>query len=337
VEWTFPYQARRKGAHFTLPVSGRPIVPQDPELGDLSPAEGRYLRGYLRAADRAVAAEDGTWRRYLDEPATIDYVLVQELFRNVDAFHGSTFLVKESGRKLRFGPVWDFDLSSGNARQGTSGRTEGWWTPSKDWAGRLWQDCAYRAALGARWRELQSGGFSARLLARLDGYRTRLSAGPAGRNFRRWPTLDQRLWQSPDARGSYTAEVAFLRDWLSRRMTGWTPPRGTCGAEPPAPGPGARPGRGARPSRPPPPRRSSRARTAPTASRAHPGPTSSAAATGAIASRASAGTTAWPGTRRTTSCARARGTTSSMGARATTSSTAARATTASPAAAGGTA
>jgi hypothetical protein len=218
VEWTFPYQARRKGAHFTLPRSGRPIVYEDPELADLSPAEGRYLRGYLRATERAIYAGRGSWRRYLDEAATIDYVLVQELFRNVDAFHGSTFLVKESGRRLRFGPVWDFDLSTGNARQGTSQSTRGWWTPSKDWAGRLWRDCGYRRALTARWLELQAGGLGQEVLARLDGYAAALGAGAAGRNFRRWPTLDQRLWQSPRARGSHRAEVAFLRTWLSRRM-----------------------------------------------------------------------------------------------------------------------
>lgn len=218
VEWTFPFQARRKGPHFTLPRSRRPIVYRDPELSDLSAEEGRYLRGYLRRAERAIFAGKGAWRRFLDEPATIDYVLVQELFRNVDAFHASTFLVKEAGRKLRFGPVWDFDLSTGNARYGTSESTTGWWTRSRDWAGRLWRDCLFRTRLGARWRALQEDGLGGALLARLDEYRRVLESGPAGRNFRRWPTLRRRLWQSPAARGSYGAEVRYLRAWLSRRM-----------------------------------------------------------------------------------------------------------------------
>jgi hypothetical protein len=218
VEWTFPYQARRKGAHFTLPISRRPIVYEDPELRDLEPAERRYLRGFLRRTERAVYGRGGSWRRLLDEAATIDYVLVQEVFRNVDAFHGSTFLVKEAGEKLRFGPVWDFDLSTGNVRQRGSASTRGWWTPSKQWVGRLWRDCRFRDALGDRWRELVGGGTRGRLLAQLDRHRATLAAGPAGRNFRRWPTLDERLWHSPAARGTYAAEVRYLRAWLVRRM-----------------------------------------------------------------------------------------------------------------------
>ena len=218
VEWTFPFQARRKGPHFTLPRSKRPIVYEDPKLADMSAKEGRYLRGYMRRTERAVYAGRGAWRRLLDEPSTIDYTLVQELFRNVDAFHASTFLVKEAGRPLRFNPVWDFDLSTGNARQGKSESTVGWWTRARPWIGRLWRDCAFRTALGARWRELQAAGLRRDVLARIDGYRHALARGPAGRNFRRWPTLDERLWQSPRARGSYGAEVRYLRGWLTRRM-----------------------------------------------------------------------------------------------------------------------
>jgi hypothetical protein len=126
--------------------------------------------------------------------------------------------VKEAGRKLRFGPVWDFDLSTGNARYGSSESTTGWWTRSRQWVGRLWLDCRFRAALGARWRALQGAGLRRELLLRLDGHHRVLRDGPAGRNFRRWPTLDRRLWESPQARGSYGAEVRYLRGWLTRRM-----------------------------------------------------------------------------------------------------------------------
>jgi hypothetical protein len=217
VEWTFDFQAERKGPFFRLPISGRPIVYEDPELADLEPAEARYLRGFLRRAERAVRRGRG-WRRYVDEGALVDYVLVQELFRNVDAFHASTFLVKESGRPVRFGPVWDFDLSTGNARQGTSERTRGWWTRDRSWVRWLWGDCRLRASLAGRWAELVGGGLRRDVLSGVDRYRALLTRGPAGRNFRRWPTLDERLWQSPRARGSYTAEVRFLRSWLDRRM-----------------------------------------------------------------------------------------------------------------------
>jgi hypothetical protein len=42
--------------------------------------------------------------------------------------------------------------------------------------------------------------------------------GAASRNFRRWPVLDRRIWPNPVARGSFRAEVRFLRSWLVRRV-----------------------------------------------------------------------------------------------------------------------
>ena len=48
--------------------------------------------------------------------------------------------------------------------------------------------------------------------------RATLATGPAGRNFRRWPVLDQRLWQAPRAPGSLNAEVRSLRRFMDRRI-----------------------------------------------------------------------------------------------------------------------
>lgn len=218
LEFTFPYQAGRKGPHFRTPLKRRPIVYEDPERGDLSRREASYIRGYVARTERALyRGRRGAWRRVLDPGSAVDYVLMQELFRNVDAFHGSTYLTKPAGGRLVLGPVWDFDLSSGNSTYGTSRAIAGWWTARRDWAGRLHRDPTFRSALRARWRELRAGGLRRRVLAAVD--RNAAVLRPAvRRNFARWPVLNRRVWPNPAARGSFTAEVRFLRSWLSRRM-----------------------------------------------------------------------------------------------------------------------
>ena len=40
--------------------------------------------------------------------------LIQELFMNVDVDYSSVYMYKKGNSKLAFGPIWDFDLSSGN-------------------------------------------------------------------------------------------------------------------------------------------------------------------------------------------------------------------------------
>ena len=55
-----------------------------------------------------------TFYDYIDIDSFINYYLIQELFMNVDVDYSSVFMYKHGDEKLKFGPIWDFDLSSGN-------------------------------------------------------------------------------------------------------------------------------------------------------------------------------------------------------------------------------
>ena len=217
LEWTFPYQGRRKGASFRTAVTRRPIVFEDPERSELTRRERRYARRLLDRIELALWGRSGSWRDHVDAEAAVDYVLLQELFKNVDAFHASTYFTKPAHGKLQLGPVWDFDLSSGNSTSPGSATARGWWLRDRGWAKRLYRDAAFRRAMAGRWRELRSGGFRREVLRSVARAARAVRPG-VGRNFRRWPVLGTRVWPNPVARGSWGAEVRFLRRWLERRM-----------------------------------------------------------------------------------------------------------------------
>ena len=122
-----------------------------------------------------------------------------------------------AGGRLTLGPIWDFDISMGNSDYGPSRRLAGWMLARRDWAERLYRDRGFRRALARRWRELRAAGLRRDVLAAVARSRSELR-GAAGRNFRRWPVLDRRIWPNPVARGSYRAEVRALRSWLVRRI-----------------------------------------------------------------------------------------------------------------------
>lgn len=215
VEMTFEYQARRKGPYFRTPLKRQAVVYDEPGLGDLSARESRYLRGVVARAERSLYRGRG-WRRYLDAGAAVDYVLLQELFRNPDGFRASTYMVKPAGGRLQLGPIWDFDLAIANAR-GRGESPRGWGLRGHVWASQLHRDPAFRRALAARWKALTERGLRAAVLASVDRNQAAL-ADSVGRNFRRWPVLDRRLWRTPAPQGSHRAEVAHLRRWLDQRM-----------------------------------------------------------------------------------------------------------------------
>jgi hypothetical protein len=215
-EFTFPFQARSKDPSFRTPVLRRPIVWEDPERSDLTARRARALARPVNAAERALYAR-GSWRRRIDAASAVDFALLNELFKNEDGFHASTYMALGADGRLHLGPIWDFDISMGNSDYGPSRRLRGWMLARRDWAERLYRDRTFRAAMAHRWRELRAGGLRRRVLATVERSRRELR-GAAGRNFRRWPVLDRRIWPNPAARGSFRAEVRFLRSWLVRRI-----------------------------------------------------------------------------------------------------------------------
>jgi len=227
LEWTFAWQARKKGTPFRLPRTKRTILFEDPERGDLSPRRRAAVRTSLAATERALYGRRFRdpargWRAHLDEAAAVDFVLLNELFKNQDAFRGSTYLSRGGDGRWALGPIWDFDIAMGNSDYGESRLVKGSMVARRQWASRLYLDPRFQRALAARWRELRRKGLARHLQRSVRGHADRLAAtGAAGRNFRRWPVLGRRVWPNPAAavrRTTYAAEVRALRTWLSRRV-----------------------------------------------------------------------------------------------------------------------
>ena len=217
-EMTLGWQARKKGKFFRTPVKDQAVVYDDPKREDLSRQEAGYVRRVIRGAERDLyRGSRRAWRSRLQMAAAVDYVLLEELFRNPDAFQASTFMVKGAGSKLKLGPVWDFDIGLGNSTRANAKRTSGWMTGDRVWASRLLADSQFKRELRLRWRKLRAGGLRRSLFQRTTASVREL--GPAAkRNFRRWPVLNKRVWQEPVLRGSYKAEVRGLRNWLRGRV-----------------------------------------------------------------------------------------------------------------------
>jgi len=93
LEWTFGFQAKSKGRYVRLPISKYFMLYEDPEREDIGHARRAQVQRSIGKAERALYGADFRdpergWRRHIDEAAAIDFVLVNELFKNQDAFHG---------------------------------------------------------------------------------------------------------------------------------------------------------------------------------------------------------------------------------------------------------
>ena len=189
---------------------------------DIKESQAPLVANYMARLESALFGDAfldpaNGYARYLDADTFVDFYLVNEFLRNNDGFLSSTYMYRPRGGILAFGPLWDFDRSTGNALNGNDS-PEGWLIRQiSTYAARLIDhDPQFRRHLAARWAYLHS---------RLPDIQNFLTAGAAGldaaqaRNFTRWPILGIIVWPNPAAYGSYAGEVEHLRTWLTQRAT----------------------------------------------------------------------------------------------------------------------
>ena len=86
---------------------------------DLDPEHVDYVRAYLSAVSYAIRRQSFDHvLALIDLDSFVDFYIVQEFYKDVDARDLSTFMhITGTGdqRRLFKGPIWDFDLAAGNA------------------------------------------------------------------------------------------------------------------------------------------------------------------------------------------------------------------------------
>src|SRR6185503_11451868 len=96
-----------------------------PKQATASPAVVTAVQAWLEGLRAALTGADpgntttGVFS-YLDLDATVDFILVEELSKNIDAYNLSLTLFRSDGAKAGFVP-WDFDLSFGQPTTRTAG------------------------------------------------------------------------------------------------------------------------------------------------------------------------------------------------------------------------
>ena len=222
-----------------LPLSGGFVASLVyPRPDNVLPVQQAWIQKYLKDFERALFGRtftnpDTGYAAFIDEPSFIDYMLLQEYFKNRDAFHSSTFLYKDREGVLHLGPIWDLNIGMGYfSFQGLEGTGD--WLLNKEggpierspWTARLLEDPGFRERYIARWRELRGGILSTREMnARIDAAASELETAQV-RQFVRWPSLGMTLL--PDLRflmfagphpDSYQGELQYMKNWLKERAT----------------------------------------------------------------------------------------------------------------------
>lgn len=209
-----------------------------PRGDEITPAQETYIRDYVRAFENALNSGNFTdpvtgYRAYADMGSFVDYALLTEMTRNVDAYRLSTFLFKDkdsNGGLLNIGPPWDYNLAWGNANYCDGSSVSGyawdfnqvcdedfWLIPF--WWDRLLRDPGFVAALNERWTELRSGPWSTESIHSYIDSVTQVLEAPVQRNYQRWGSLGEYVWPNNFVGQTYQEEVGYMKDWIGQRLS----------------------------------------------------------------------------------------------------------------------
>lgn len=208
-----------------------------PKPGDISTPQVEYIQGFMDEFEEVMSSAQfndpiNGYSKYIDVNTFIDYMIINEIAKNVDAYRISTYLYKDRDSidgRLKMGPVWDFNLGFGNVDFCMGPSPQGWvldyedYCPNDFWLRPFWwtpllQDTTFRGKAQDRWEYLRSDIFSNESLqACIDSLVNEIGAAQE-RNFTRWPILEEYVWPNAFIGGSYEADLNYMEEWLWDRL-----------------------------------------------------------------------------------------------------------------------
>jgi hypothetical protein len=213
-----------------------------PEPDEITTPQKNYLQHFVNSFETVLYSAGYNdplkgYPSYLNTASFIDYFIIGELSRNVDAYKKSAFFFKDkdsNGGLLNRGPVWDFDWAWKNMNDNcdifsaTDG--SGWaykvnecnnWPVAPAWMVRLMQDNDFQDELFTRYTALRKTVLSEETLNSYIDSIALLVDDAQTRHYEKWPILGINVGTpevdyQPD---SYDGEIVKFKNWIKKRLS----------------------------------------------------------------------------------------------------------------------
>jgi hypothetical protein len=209
--------------------SGQSLIYLEPDRTEITQEQMDWIKNYLNEFESVLYGTNFTdpvngYAGYIDVDSFIDNHILVELTKNIDGFRLSTYMFKDRGGKLNMGPVWDYNLSLGNADYLQGWIPDGWYysqlsNTEYPWWRRLFEDPYFRLRYADRWYGLRKTLFDTGLLLQGIDDIVELLGEAHVRNFDRWSILGSYIWPNWFIAQTYQEEIDWMKGWLEDRLT----------------------------------------------------------------------------------------------------------------------
>jgi hypothetical protein len=200
----------------------------------------QYIQSYITRIDSVLRSPNWTdssegYRKYLNVSAFIDYFIVGEVSRNVDAYKKSAYFYKDRDDKdgrLQPGPVWDFDWAWKNINECMVDGIDGsGWTylissvcRSKPvppgWVVKLLDDDTFANELRTRYNQLRKTILSEEYFNHYIDSVNALVSEAQVRHYEKWPILGKNVGtpEVDEQPKTFEGEITKFKNWISTRI-----------------------------------------------------------------------------------------------------------------------
>jgi len=213
------------------------FVYEYPDINEISPEQRIYLKNYINDFESFLYSGNYSLKKasqYIDIESFIDYFIINELARNVDAYKKSSFFYKDKdsdGGLIHMGPVWDFDWAWKNINECFFGATDGsgWaykvhdcdiWPVPPSWMNRLIGDVTFAEKVRERYFSLRESYLNENyLFHHIDSLEEFLNEAQV-RHFTRWRILGINVGapETDEQPTSFDGEIKKFKHWISTRL-----------------------------------------------------------------------------------------------------------------------
>ncbi len=217
------------------------FVYYDPKPEDLTTTQKAYLKDFIDSFETLLYSpgfkdRNQGYRTYLDAGSFVDYFILSELSRNVDAYKKSRFYFKDkdsNGRLIHSGPPWDYDWAwkditencihfnqidgSGWAYRVNDCDVD-WVAPS--WEIRLLEDDEFADQIHERYFSLRRTIMGETYLHHVIDSIAALLDDAQKRHYQKWQILGINVGtpeygEQPE---TYSGEIVKFKNWINRRL-----------------------------------------------------------------------------------------------------------------------
>ena len=221
------------GGFFSL-IDGMRYNYHYPKPDEISSEQESYIQSYINSYENIMNSnkynsEQG-YSKFIDIGSFVDFIILQEISRNVDAYGLSTYIYKDKesiNNMLTAGPIWDFNHGFGNCDYYKAWETDGWnisytyedMDQRAFWWLKLWNDDNFKEMVKDRYKVLRKSILSTtNINTKVDQYVSELG-NSVNKNFTKWPILGEYIWPNKEVFDTYQEEIIYLKSWINNRLT----------------------------------------------------------------------------------------------------------------------